>query len=569
MNSASISGSFQNDIRKENYMKFKKTTALFCVAALAAAIFSGCGSSSDSESSSASSAETETTSSAGTNETAETAEAVAGDEIMTIASSQGSSTLDPAHGYDYWYMLRFGVCETLFKFDDDMIPQPWLAESYSLSDDQLSWTFEIKNGITFSNGTELTADAVKQNIEYTLEVSQVAASYIEVERIEADGQTLTITTPTPNPVLLDYMADPIFCIYDVSVDLSDIEDVGPIGTGPFVFDFYDAVNGDVSVIRNENYWDGDVKLAGIDFKILSDTSNEYFALTDGSVDAAYSLEMSNVEELEGNSNYNILTGASGRTDYGFMNLNGVLEDKALRQAIMQACDKETYAETILHGQFDPGITPLSSALPYGYDELEDVNAYDPENAEKLLDDAGYADSNGDGYRELPSGEEFSITITTFTTRAEIPLLASAMQMSCKDIGINLQIQPLEQSVAWNNLTSGDYEILLMSLSMCPSGDPSGILQTYFGTYDEENPNYNRSGYSNEEVDEKFKELESIFDSEERIEKIKEIEQLMMDDSACMYLAYPQVNFVTKANVTGITNTISDYYWVSADTGFTE
>ncbi|MDO4616587.1 MAG: ABC transporter substrate-binding protein [Lachnospiraceae bacterium] len=550
-------------------MKLKKITALICAAMLAASAFAGCGSSSDSADSSAASS-AESTAASEASEEAETTEAVKGDDVMTIASIQGSATLDPLNGYDYWYMLRYGVCETLFKFDENMTPQSWLAEEeYTLSDDQRTWTFTIKDGITFSNGTEVTADAVKQSIEYALENSQVAASYIDVETIEADGQTLSITTVDPNPILIYYMADPIFCIYDVTVDLTNIADEGPIGTGPFVFESFDVSNGNVSVVRNESYWDGTVALAGIDFNILTDPASAYFALSGGTVDAAYGLDMTNVNELTGNSDFNILSVASGRTDFGFMNLDGVLEDKVLRQAIMQACDKETYAESLLLGQFDPGITPLSSALPYGYDELTDVNAYDPENAAKILDEAGYEDTNGDGYRETPDGEEFEITITTFSGRAEIPTLAAAMQMDCKEVGIHLEIQNLEQSVAWNNLTSGEYEILLMSISMCPSGDPAGILQTYFGTYDEENPNYNKSGYSNEEVDALFEELKSTFDTDERIEKIKEIEQLMMDDSACMYLAYPQLNFCTKATVTGITNTISDYYWVSAETGFTE
>ena len=88
------------------------------------------------------------------------------------------------------------------------------------------------------------------------------------------------------------------------------------------------------------------------------------------------------------------------------------------------------------------------------------------------------------------------------------------------------------------------------------------------TYDPENPNYNLSGYSNPQVDTLFEELSATFGAEERITLIKEIEQKLMDDSCCIYFCYPIMNFVTKSNVTGVTSHTSDYYWVSADTGFT-
>lgn len=496
--------------------------------------------------------------------------AVQTDKIMNIGTTQAATTLDPANSYDDWYTLRYGVGETLMVFGEDMTPSPWLAaEMPTVSDDKLTWTVKLRDDVTFSNGEKLTGEKAKAALEYQYKNNVLSSGYFKLKEITAEGQTLAITTETPVPTMPYLLADPLFVIYDTS-DLTDVADKGPIGTGPYVFKSFNIASQDVSVVRNENYWNGTPKLGGIDFIKITDPTTLGMSLKNGEIDAGYGIGMEDMDGFESDSNYAVSTVACGRTTFGFINQTKgrVLNDEALRQAVIRMLDRETYCSALFYNQFVPGKTPLASSLPYGYDELNDINAYDLDGAIELLDKAGYVDADGDGLRDMPDGSPLKIEITSYEGRAEIPLLAGAMQQEGKKIGLQFEINNRDSSTAWDLLTTGEYDVLLMSIAMVASGDPETSLKSYFYTYSEEAPNNNLSGYSNPEVDALFDQLSGEFDFDKRIEIVKQIEQKMMDDSCCIYFCYPLINFVTKSDVAGITSHPSDYYWVSADTGFT-
>ena len=552
-------------------MKTSKILALI-LAVLMLASLAGCGGSGQSTapaSSNSSSNDAPTAPAENNNEAAAAQEASEeqSERIMQLGTAQGSTTLDPVNGYDYWYMLRYGVCETLMKFNMDMTPAPWLAaEMPTVSDDQLTWTVKIRDDAVFSTGEKLTAEKVKAAIERNYENIATAKAAFALASIAADGQTLTITTETPALLMPYLLADPAFVIYDTS-DLTDVADKGPIGTGPFVFSAFDAVTHDVSVVRNENYWGGKVMCAGIDFHILADASTLNFALQNGELDGGYAVDVEFITNYVNDPAFIAQTSSSTRTSFGFMNQTDghVLKDETLRQAVIRLMDREGVCHSLLYDQYIPGITPLTSALPYGYDELNDINAYDPEGAVKLLDEAGYVDKDGDGYRDMPDGSPLEIVITTYPNRVEMPLFANTLWMAGDEIGLRFKVEETDQSTAWNKLVAGEYDIVEMSIAMATSGDPENQLKTYFHS----EGGYNKCGYANPEVDALFEQLKGEADVQARIEIIKQIEQKIMDDSAALFLCYPVMNFVTKANVAGVTSHTSDYYWVSKDTGFTD
>ena len=553
-------------------MKLRKILALTCAASMTASLLlTGCGSSASETTAAAEEAAAaeaaDDTEAAADSETA--AGAVNTDAVLTIASPQCSATLDPVNGYDYWYLVRYGVCETLMGFNEDMTPYCWLAESYEMEDDQLTWHFTIRDDVTFSNGNPLTAEIAKSCIEKAFAESNTAATYFSYDSMEADGQVLTIVTSTPTPTLAYTLADPVFVMYDTTQDLTNCADEGVIGTGPFVVSAFDSVTGNTSVVRNDNYWNGDVQCAGINFTIVKDTTAMGLQMVTGEVDAAYSVAYTDIDQFTNNDQYHVLTVASGRTDYVFLNENSVFDDIALRQAVTRALDTETYCNSLLAGQYVVGKTPLTSALPYGYDELTYNDAYDMEGSMALLDEAGYVDTDGDGYRETPEGEPLEINLVYYNSRAEIPVMAEAMQLNLASVGINVVLNEIDQGSAWNTFTAGEYDMLMMSISMTSSGDPQTSLNSYFTTNSEENANYNHYGYSNADVDALMDQLKVEFDLDKRQELVKELEQYVMDDCAIISLCYPMLNFVTTSNVSGITSHASDYYWVSADTCMTE
>ncbi|MCC8080803.1 MAG: ABC transporter substrate-binding protein [Lachnospiraceae bacterium] len=527
--------------------KTKKLFSLLLCLLMLGMILAGCGENA------------ETTESTSATEASPTS---AGEKSMVIGTGQSCTTLDPVLNYDGWYIVRFGIGQTLTKFDDDFSVSGWLVEDdYTVSDDNTVWTFTVRDDVFFSNGTKLTAELVKASIENVFENGTRGPEYFTYESIEADGQTLTITTAETEPILPNKLADPLFVIIDTSVDMTNIADEGPVGTGPFVVGSFDVTTKEVTVLRNDNYWAGEVAMDQITFIYTEDQSTLTMSLQSGDVDAVYNLSMTAVGDFENDSDYNVIRTASGRTTHGFMNQNGILGDEVLRQALLRYIDRETYCESLLNGQYVPGKTLVTSASNYGYDELTDINAYDPDSAVRLLDDAGYIDIDGDGYRETPDGEEIDLTFIYYTGRPEQQIVVEAMQAECMNLGIKITPQVYDSQTVMDLLQSGDYDLCCVSINIMNIGDPESHLRTYFTS----DGTYNSFGFSNAEFDAIVEELSATSDADARVELVKEAEQILMDESVCIYFCYPIMNFVTTNYVSGITSTPADYYWVSENT----
>lgn len=146
--------------------------------------------------------------------------------------------------------------ETLVHYTDSMELEPWAAKSWE-NDGDLTWTIVLQDNVTFSNGRAMDAAAVKQCLEHLLENHDRAPGDTKIADMQADGQTLTITTNEPNPALMNYLGDPYGCIIDV--DASDFDTGVVIGTGPYVVK--EMVTDDhLTLTKNETYWNGTPKL---------------------------------------------------------------------------------------------------------------------------------------------------------------------------------------------------------------------------------------------------------------------------------------------------------------------
>lgn len=481
---------------------------------------------------------------------------------LVIGTGQSCGTLNPLQAYDAWYTVRFGIGETLTRLNDDFSVSGWLVEDgYTVSEDNTVWTFTIRDGITFSNGERLTAELVKASIENVFENSMRGTDYFTPVSIEAEGQILTITTENPEPILPNKLADPLFVIIDTSVDMTNIADEGPIGTGPFILKSFDATTKETVVTKNETYWNGEGKLDEIDFIYTENQSTLTMGLQSGDFDAVYNVSMTNVADFENDDTYNVVRTASGRTTHGFMNQNGILGDEVLRQAIMRSINKESYCENLLSGQYVAGKTLITSAANYGYNELTDINAYDLDSAVQLLDEAGYVDGDGDGYRETPNGEAIDLNFVYYTGRPEQQIVVEATQAQLGEIGIKVTPKVQDTQAVIDMLEKGDYDMLCMSINVLNCGDPENHMTTYFST----DGSYNAFGYSNQAFDSILEQLHVTADFDERVKLVKEAEQILLDDSVCIYYCYPIMNFITKNTVSGITCTPADFYWVSVET----
>lgn len=484
------------------------------------------------------------------------------EKTLHIGSGQSAATMDVTNSYDGWYQVRYGLAQTLTRMNNDLSISGWLVEDdYSSNEDYTEWTFTIKEGVTFSNGNACDATAVKASLEYLFDHSERGTEYFTPSSIEADGQKVVIKTEVAEPILPNKLADPLFAIVDATADDSKITDVGLPGTGPFVLESFDTTTHECIVDKNANYWDGDVACDRIDFYYTEEQTVLTNSLQTGQFDAVYNLSMEQIGDFENKEGFKISRTASGRTTHGFMNQKGPLGDPILRQAILQNLDKKTYCDILLKGQYVPGKTLITESADYGFDELTDPNEYNPENAVKLLDDAGYIDVDGDGFRETPDGEPLDLKFTYYQGRPEQELLVGITAQDMAQIGIKISIDLKDTETVMKMLSSGDYDMLCMNINVLNCADPENHMKTYFGR----DGSYSTTGWDSTEYDKLMSKLESTADPAERRSLVMEAEQLLLDDGTAIFFCYPMMNFVMKDTVSGLESTPADYYWVDENT----
>ena len=461
---------------------------------------------------------------------------------MTIGVTSFADTLEPTEQYFSWVISRYGVGQGLTKFDAEGNMVPCLATEWSNSEDGKTWTFTIREGVKFSNGNDMTPELVKASLERTFEMSNRVPEFFDVASIEVDGQNLIFNLNRANANMAGCLADPLFLIMDTSIDKS-----------------FDPA-GDTVVVRNEYYWEGEVPNDSVTLRIIGDQTTRSMALQSGEIDVAYNLKTENVFEFDGNDAYTIQSLESLRSTYAFMNQNGALGDLALRQALLRGLDKETYTSVLLEGGATPAKAPVPPTLDYGYDELNDANAYDPEGAKQLLADTGYVDSNGDGYVETPEGEPLELTFVYYDSRAELGVYAQAAQASLKEIGINIKLDCVSYETMLDRRDSGQYDLLIWNVLVANTGDPENYLrENWYSTSAN-----NTAGYANADVDAWLDELAATMDADARRELIVKIQQAIMDDAATVFFGYENTFLISKSSVEGLVMYPMDYYWVTAD-----
>jgi len=480
---------------------------------------------------------------------------------LKVGVTNFADTLEPTQNYFGWVVMRYGLGECLTKFDEKMNIVPWLAESWTISDDHLTWTFKIRSDVKFSNGTPLTAEAVKNSIERAFAKNTRAATFFEYESITADGQNLIIKTKKPLPGMPGYLADPLFIIVDTTAEGSrDFSKQGPICTGPYTVESF--VKERAVMKKNPNYY-GEVPYETVEIPSIDDPNTRAMALQAGDVEVAVNIAAGDIDIFKGNDKFVIDEISSLRVVLARMNQNPdrILSDPKVRAAFISGCDRETYNKVLLKDTFIPGKAPVPPSLDYGFDQLKDPNAYNPERAAKLLDEAGWIDSDGDGIREK-DGRKLELDFVVYNSRAELPLYAEAVQSDLKKLGFDIKINTVDYNLIDNMGIKGEYDLLISNITTANTGDPEIFLTWYWKTNSDGSNPQNGSGYSNPEYDAKLEQLSTEFDSAKRRQLIIELQQILLDDAASIFFGYPQTNIISSKRVTGVKMYPSDYYWIT-------
>ena len=424
------------------------------------------------------------------------------------------------------------VFEGLVLFDETGALIPGLAESWDISDDGLTYTFHLRDDVTFHNGKAFSAE----DVVYTYEslsglggeeaLSSKFKNLTSVEAVDVDDYTVTMTLAEADAAFLQYTR--------VAVLPKGYEDQSsaPVGTGPFVFEKY--VPGQMVVLeKNEDYYD-ESRMPKIDeaqIYIMGDDSAVLTALQSGQLDAGI-VYADSADYLTGDFTVN----SSPQNMVQLFALNNSatpFDDVRVRQAFEYAVNKDQIIDGVFAGYATELYSNFSPVMSYFYnDELEDVYTYDVDKAKELMAEAGYEDG-------------FDITITVPSNYQKHIDTAQVIAQQLKQINVNATIEPVEWGQWLEQVyTNADYQTTVVGLT--GKLDPNDILGRYVSDYAK-----NFMKYNNPDYDKLIEEAKTASD-EERVELFKECQKMLTDDAAAVWICDPNAIAVTRSDLKGYT-----------------
>ncbi len=402
--------------------------------------------------------------------------------------------------------------DTFLYYDENGEPAPWLAESWTVSDDNRVFTFELREGVKFHDGTDFDAEAAEWNILQHLDPerrSNASAVAAHIESVEATSPTtLVITTKAPYPAFIDVMI-PSSLTAMASPTAIEADPRARVGTGPFRVVSYQAGES-VAFERNPDYWqEGKPNLDAIEGRTILDNSARTLSLQEGEVDVVGFVEGQYFKELEEAGFNRETVPMNGALVLEMTNARPPVSDPRVREALVRAIDLDVVARAIFDGEAwpNPALIPLESE--WRNDDVE-YPAFDQERARQLVDE--YEAENG----------PIEITFTSDNINYMRTLGEIGVGM-WRDVGIDVEVETLETNVFLEKMRAGEVD-----LGGLAAGSPIDPDVAYYNTFHSESPS-NFTKYSNPEMDELLEAGRVEIDEDARREIYARVQELMAED----------------------------------------
>lgn len=442
---------------------------------------------------------------------------------------------------------------TLLKFEDDGTVVGDLAESWSVSEDKLTWTFNLKQGVKFHNGKELTSADVKATFDRALNAEAGGLRTTEIIKmftaVEApDPYTVTITTDAPYGPMESLMCNMSLGIMDADyieqygLDLGTSA-AGENGTGPFKVVSWER-DQEIVVERFDDYFGTPAKLQTVVYTIIPEAASRVIALETGEVDVIDKPTDEDLARLEADTeNFTVLRKPTiSQRLFRFGCNDPIISNTKVRQAIVYAIDRQAIIDALFTGSAYPSTAPLAP-VTFGYSDLGEIEQ-DLELAKSLLAEAGYPDG-------------FDTKIVTTERYQNGIELAEIISQQLAEIGINAKIEVWEWSAlsaSWNGITADEFDQPIFIMGAGPSmRDADGGLRGLYTTSETGLNDRNYGFYSNAEVDALIEQGMQETDQQKRVEIYKEaMEILYREDPVAFWLFDMYGLAITSSKVEGVT-----------------
>ncbi len=440
------------------------------------------------------------------------------------------------------------IVETLVTFPDESTQVvPGLAESWTISKDGLQYTFKLRRGIAFHDGTPLNAEAVKFSIERQINPNHPAyklgkypfANYFfgNVKAVEVlSDERVAFLLNEPRASFLAVLTSGAASIVSPTAVMKWGPDYPshPVGTGPFRFASWDRGQR-VVLEKNPGYWKYPVKVERVIYRPIVEDQARLTELLTGGLDLIVGVPADNVAPLEKNPKITLLKQVGAHVWYlGMNNQKKPFDDKRVRQALNYAVNKDAIVNDVLKGTGSPSKGPVLPGT-WGADGALKAYPYDPDRAKKLLAEAGY-----------PNGFTTTLWVPESGSGMQAPVaMSTVMQSNLKAVGVNVSLQTMEWGAYLAKLRSKEQELFALSW-MAGTEDPDMVMYPLLHSSQWTPVGPNRALYKNARFDALLTQARVTTDQAKRVQLYKEAQRILIDDAPWVFVDHEiQIAALTK------------------------
>ena len=484
-------------------------------------------------------------------------------ETLVYAHEVPIVELDPLAGYvnaPSPYEAGMLIYDNLVTFDENLQIVPALATSWSISPDGRTWTFRLRRDVRFHDGTPFDAEAVKFNLERSMDPTQNPLNRPLWDPIQSvrvvDRYTVAITTQRPFATLLNTLAHGSAGMVSPAAARQYGKDLErrPVGSGPFkVASFEPGVK--LVLERNDDYWGPKPGVREITFLYVPEAAGRVGMLLAGQADAVSALAPQDAARLLAEPSVRVISKPTLRTvGIGFNLLNPALQDPRVRLALNLAVDKAGIVRTIFLGQAEVLDSPVAQYAT-GHASIG-AHPYDPARARQLLDEAGWR-LNRSGVREK-DGKPLKLTL--ITAEGAYPNDIQVVQVvasQLRAVGVDVSILKVDRASYWDHLKvpARDVQFDLFIWAFNPSnGDGGYALASLFKS----NPDdqgvpavWNIGRYRNADVDRLLAQADETVDPAQRASLLGQVQRILMEDNPYLWLYGERRIMAVRAELKGV------------------
>lgn len=475
-------------------------------------------------------------------------------DVLVVGQVAEPKSLDPqAVTATNDFRILVNVFDGLVRFrKGTMEVEPALAKSWTISDDGLTYRFQLREDVTFHDGTPFDAEAVKFTFDRMLQTDHpfhdtgpfpLAFFFSAIDAVTVvDPLTVEFTLREPYAPFLSALAYPTGLIVSPAAVAEAGAEFGrqPVGTGPFRFDAWEP---DAKVVlgRNDDYWGDAPALEGVEFRPIVDAGARTAQMLGGEIDLMVEAPANDLAMFRTDPGFVVHEEAGPHLWFLILNTKeGPFADKRVRQAVNYAIDKQAIVDDVLKGSAAIAAGPIPRAFDWAHDETVEPYPHDPEKARALIKEAGAEGA----------------TLTFYVAEGGSGMLdpvamATAIQSDLAEVGLDARIETYEWNTFLSNVNPGLEGKADMAEMAWMTNDPDTLpFLALRSDAVPDNGGFNAGYYSNPEVDRLLDEARRATDQATRGALYKQIQRIVHDDAPWAFVANWKQNAVSSAAVSG-------------------